>query len=111
MHEQFAHVAVSSLVDTEKPLLSAGRVFSRHEAEPRGQIAGFVELSTVSNGSKECSRPQSSDPRDRHETSCDIFAICYRLDLACEVTNAVFQLAQVGEQVCEQLTHRRRKIV
>jgi hypothetical protein len=41
MYEQFAHVAVSSLADTEKPLLSSGRVFSRHEAEPRGQIAGL----------------------------------------------------------------------
>lgn len=58
MYEQFAHVAVSSLADTEKPLLSAGRVFSRHNAEPRGQIAGFLELPTVSNGSKECSRAQ-----------------------------------------------------
>ncbi|AHG50183.1 hypothetical protein RLEG12_00850 (plasmid) [Rhizobium leguminosarum bv. trifolii CB782] len=48
----------------------------------RSQIASFLELSAVSNGSQERSCPQRSNPRDRHEPSCDILATGDRLDLA-----------------------------
>uniref|UniRef100_UPI00351C652A hypothetical protein n=1 Tax=Shinella sp. PSBB067 TaxID=2715959 RepID=UPI00351C652A len=86
-------------------MLSAGRKFPRYKAQPRGQIADLLELSPVSNGGKECGCPQRSDARDRHETSRNIFATGDRLDLACDVTNALLQLAQIDEQLCEQLTH------
>ena len=92
MYEQFAHVAVSSLTDAEKLLLSAGRVFPRHEAEPRRQIAGFLELPTVANRCKERSCTLCSDSGGRHETSSDILSTSYSFDLACDVANALLQL-------------------
>jgi hypothetical protein len=107
MYEQFAHVAVPSLADAEKLLLPAGRVFPRHEAEPRRQIAGFLELPSTANRCKKCSRPQCSDAGDRHETSGHILSTGNRLDFVCDVTDALLQLPQIGKQVCEQLTHRR----
>jgi len=111
MYKQFAHVAVSSLANADKLLLSAGGIFPRHEAQPRSEIAGLLELPTVANGGEQCRRTQRSDSGDRHESSCDILAIGNRLDLACDVTNPLLQLVQVRKQVCEQLTHRRRKVV
>ena len=38
---------------------------------------------------------------DRHEPSSHILSIGYGFDLACDVTNAFFQLAQISEQICE----------
>lgn len=34
MYEHFANVAISSLADAEKLLLSSGRVLARHQAQP-----------------------------------------------------------------------------
>ena len=51
MNEELAHIAVSPLADAEKLLLSSGRVFPWHKSQPRGQIASFLELSAVANGS------------------------------------------------------------
>jgi len=62
MHEQFAHVAVSSLADTEKPLLSAGRVFSRHEAEPRGALTAMLERRRIASGRHERRGSQGANP-------------------------------------------------
>lgn len=101
MYEKLANIAVSPLADAEKLLLSSGRVFPLHKAKPRCQIASFLELSAVSNGSQERSCTQRPNPRDRHEPSCDILATGDRLDLACDVANALFQLAQIGKKVCE----------
>ena len=111
MNEELAHIAVSPLADAEKLLLYAGRVFPRHEAEPRCQIASFLELSAVSNGSQERSCAQRSNPRNRHEPSCDILSAGYCFDLACDFANALLQLAQIGKQICKQLAHRRREVV
>lgn len=86
MNEELAHIAVSPLTDAEKLLLSSGRVFPWHKAKPRCQIASFLELSAVSNRCKKCGGSQRSDPRDRHEPSCDILATGDRLDLACDVS-------------------------
>ncbi len=99
MDEQFAHVAVSPLADAEKLLLAAGRVFPRDKAQPRSEIAGLLELSTAANGCKKCSGSQCSDARNRHEPTSDIFAIGDRLDLPCDVADALLQLAQVRKQV------------
>jgi hypothetical protein len=92
MHEKFANIAVSPLADAEKLLLSAGRVFPRHEAEPRGQIAGFLELPSTANRCKKCSRPQCSDAGDRHEPSSHILSTSYSFGLTCDVANALPQL-------------------
>ncbi len=94
MNEELAHIAVSPLADAEKFLLSSGRVFPWHEAQPGGQITSSLELSAVANRCKKCGGSQRFDPRGRHEPSCDILATGDRLDLACDVTNALFQLTQ-----------------
>ncbi len=99
------------LADAEKLLLSSGRVFPWHKAKPRCQIASFLELLAVSNGRQERSCAQCPNPKDCHEPSCDILATGDRLYLACDVANALFQLAQIGKKVCEQLTHCRREII
>src|SRR5690606_1826297 len=97
--------------DAEKLLLSAGRVFPRHEAEPRRQIAGFLELPSTANRCKKCSRSQCSDAGDRHEPPSHILSTSYGFDLACDITDTLLQLAQIGKQICKQFPHRRRKVV
>ncbi len=76
-----------------------------------GHAASFLKVSAVADRGRKCGGSQRSDSRGRHEPSCDILATGGRLDLGCDVTNALFHLAQIGKQVCEQLMHCRREIV
>ena len=89
MNEELAHIAVSPLTDAEKLLLSAGRVLPRHEAEPRRQIAGFVELLSTTNRGQKCGGSQGSDTGNRHEPSRHVLSAGYRFDLACDVAYAL----------------------
>ena len=111
MNEELANIAVSPLADAEKLLLPSGRVFSRHKAQPCGQITRFLELSAVSNSSKQCGRTESSDSGDCHQPSCSILSISNRFDLACDISDPLFQLTQIFKQIAEQFAHCRRKIV
>lgn len=54
MNEELADVAVPALADTEELLLAAGRVFSRDEAQPCGQIASLLELASAANSCQKC---------------------------------------------------------
>ncbi len=101
MDQQFTDVAIASLADAEELLLPSRRVFSRHKAQPCGQITRFLELSAVSNCSKQRCRTESSDSGDCHEPACSILSISDRFDLACHISNPLFQLAQICKQIAQ----------
>ncbi len=111
MDQQFTDIPVASLADPEELLLPSGRVFSRYKAQPCGQITRFLELSAVSNSSKQCCRTESSDPGDCHEPTCSILSISDCFDLARDISNPLFQLTQIVKQIAEQFAHCQRKIV
>ncbi len=111
MDQQFTDVSITSLADAEKLLLASRRVFSRHKAQPCGQVTRFLELSAVSNSSEQCCRTESSDSGDCHQPSRSILSISDRFDLACDISNPLFQLTQIVKQIAEQFAHCLRKIV
>lgn len=101
MDQHLANLALASLADAEKLLLAPGRVSSRHEAEPRCQVTGLLELSTTAYDCQKCGRVQGSNAWDCHQATGDNFSICARRDLLRHVADALLRLAQVGKQICE----------
>jgi hypothetical protein len=99
------------LLNAEELLLAPGRVFPRDKAQPCGQIAGFLELVPIADGRKKGCGAQCSGPGDRHEPSGNIFSICNCSDLRRHVVDALLETVQVGKQIREQFSHRRREVV
>lgn len=94
MNEELVDVAVPALVDTEELLLAAGRVFSRDEAQPCGQIASLLELASAANSCQKCRGTQCANSWNRHEPTGSIVSICDRSDLPRHIPDSLLQPAQ-----------------
>jgi hypothetical protein len=81
MDEKPPHIAVSSLADPEKRCLPAGRVFSRHKAQPGCEVARPSELSAVADRGEQGRRGQRSDAGNGHQPARTIVPRGKALDL------------------------------
>lgn len=111
MDDKPADVGVASLADPQQRCLPAGRVLSRHEAEPSRQVTRFSELGAVSRSRTQSRRDQRANPRDRHQAAGNLVRGSERLDLSGDVSNALLEAAEVGQELAEELPHRGCKVI
>lgn len=53
MDDHPSQVFIAALADAEQLGLPAGRVFARHEAEPRSEITSLAELTSGTGGGQQ----------------------------------------------------------
>src|SRR6476469_127848 len=71
MYDELAQVFVASFADPEQPWLPTGRILSRYQTEPSGEIAPTRKRRSIANRGRQGGRIQCADPRDRGQApSC-----------------------------------------
>ena len=64
-NEKFAQVAIAHLRDPAQPVLSAGRILSRHQSEPGRELTRSPELGRICDGCR-----QGRGREDAHARAC-----------------------------------------
>ena len=67
MDDHPSQVFIAALADAEQLGLPAGRVFARHEAEPRSAITSLAELTSRPCRRQQSGRGQRTDARHGHQ--------------------------------------------
>ncbi|ASY61126.1 hypothetical protein SS05631_a47430 (plasmid) [Sinorhizobium sp. CCBAU 05631] len=59
-------------------------------------MAGFTELQSVADSGEQCCRAQCTDPRDRHQSACNVLSIGDRLNLFRGLADTLFEAQEIG---------------
>ena len=62
MDDQPAHITVSALTDREKSLLSSGRMFCGHKAQPSRHVLSLAELAAIPRCRNKCGCAKGTIP-------------------------------------------------
>src|ERR1700684_4602637 len=110
MDQDLAEVYVSALTDAEELCLAAGRVLTRHDAEPSCELSTLAKGGSVADGSDDGRRYHWADAGDLS----DARAACIRsrdpFQLIVQLFDLLFNKLPLAPEHVDQVAHLRRQI-
>ena len=97
MDQQRAQVRIAALADTQKAAFASGRVLSRHNAEPRCQLAATLELSRIANRCHQSRGGDYAHSRNAREALRVSVVVMPSLDDELEFSDSLLKISQVLE--------------
>src|SRR6476469_6981855 len=111
MDQRGTQMLVAPLGDTEQPLLAAGRMLPRCQAQPCSQIAAPSEPSSVTHCRNQTSRVHRSDPRDLAQSPTGLVLLGQAHELGVVGPDPLVQLTPFYPQVLDQSANAWRQAI